>query len=314
LGEPAPLIGIEAAPVPSGGAAEWVFGVGGLRLRVALFPSTASPSRGSVIISPGRTEAIEKYFEVVETLQRRGFTVLVHDWRGQGLSQRLLPNRRLGHAEASADDFLGDLDLLLTAFTGRLPKPWITLAHSMGGGLCLLSLARGETRFSAGIFSAPMTGINLGRLPLAAARAMAGAAMLSGRGARLARPDAPAPTPFDENLLTHDPVRYARALAQIAACPDLDLGGPTWGWISFALALQRELAGSHGLARITAPLAFVVAGEERLVDNAATRRLADLIPAARYVEAAGAYHEILQETDPVRELFWREFDALVERI
>jgi len=314
LGEPAPLIGIDAAPVPSGGAAEWFSGVDGLRLRAALFPALIDPPRGSVVISPGRTEPIEKYFEVVETLRNRGFAVLVHDWRGQGLSARLLANPRLGHADGDAKDFLGDLDLLLTAFAARLPKPWITLAHSMGGGLALLALARGQRWFSAGILSAPMTGINLGRLPLAAARAMAKTAVLSGRGARMARPDPSAPTPFEDNRLTHDRGRYDRALAQIVACPDLDLGGPTWGWISFALALQRELARSPGVSRIAIPLTIIAAGEEALVDNAATRRLAGRIPGARYIEAPGAYHEILQEVDPVRALFWREFDALVERV
>jgi lysophospholipase len=45
-------------------------------------------NRGSVVVSPGRSEPIEKYFEVVQDLLDRGFVVLVHDWRGQGLSHR----------------------------------------------------------------------------------------------------------------------------------------------------------------------------------------------------------------------------------
>jgi alpha-beta hydrolase superfamily lysophospholipase len=49
------------------------------------------PPRGSVVVSPGRSEPIEKYFEVVQDLLDRGFVVLVHDWRGQGC--RIAPCR-----------------------------------------------------------------------------------------------------------------------------------------------------------------------------------------------------------------------------
>ena len=81
--------------------------------------------------------------------------MLVHDWRGQGLSQRLLPDRWRGHA-AGYDDFLADFDALLAAFETRLPKPWLMLSHSMGGCLTGLALARGERRFAAAALSAPM--------------------------------------------------------------------------------------------------------------------------------------------------------------
>jgi hypothetical protein len=45
----------------------------------------------------GRTEFIEKYFEVVADLRRRGFAVASMDWRGQGGSQRMLANPRKGN-------------------------------------------------------------------------------------------------------------------------------------------------------------------------------------------------------------------------
>ena len=94
MGEAAPLFAPpdgSAAPI---GTAEWFEGARGFRLRAALFP--AKNPRGSVILSGGRTEFIEKYLEVIRELVGRGFTVLTHDWRGQGLSQRLLADRLKG--------------------------------------------------------------------------------------------------------------------------------------------------------------------------------------------------------------------------
>jgi lysophospholipase len=312
LSDLAPLIAIPQAPVPAGGAAEWFAGAGGARLRAALFPHPGA-ARGSVVVSPGRTEPIEKYFEVVDILRARGFTVLVHDWRGQGLSQRLLPDRLLGHA-AGAKDFLTDFARLLAAFEARLPKPWIALGHSMGGCLTLLAMAQGETRFSGAILSAPMLGLQTGSIPMPVGRLMATVSRLVGRGGAPAQRAAGEPTPFEANILTHDPVRYARNEAQIAACPDLALGSPTWGWLDFAFSATSVLQRGAGATRIAALVTIVATGEERLVDNAASQRVAARVPAARFVEIAGAYHEILQETDAIQALFWREFDDLAEKV
>ena len=308
MAHPAPLFGVESAPVPQGGAADWFVGAGRARLRAALFPASGE-ARGSVVLSPGRTEPIEKYFEIVEMLRARGFTVLVHDWRGHGLSVRLLPDRRLGHAAGHAD-FMIDFQQLLAAFEGRLPRPWIALGHSMGGCLTLLALATGETRFSAAILTAPMLGLQTGAIPRPVARAVAALAKLFGRtGAPAIKADA-APTPFEANILTHDRARYERNEALVAAHPDLALGAPTWGWLDFAFRATGMLAKGPGVPRITTPLTVLAAGEERLVDNAAIQRVTARIPDARLVEVPGAYHEILQETDQVQAVFWVEFDAL----
>ena len=282
-----------------------------MRLRAALFPPVGA-SRESVVVSPGRTEPLEKYFETVETLTARGFTVLAHDWRGQGLSHRLLPDRLLGHARGGKD-FLGDFSALLAAFETRLPKPWIALGHSMGGCLTLLAIAAGQPGFSGAILSAPMLGVNTGAVPVGVARMIAAVLTAIGLGGRpVAR--SPADQSFETNILTHDRARWERNEALIAAWPDLALGDPTWGWLDFALSSTMSLQTGPGVARIAIPVTVVIAGEERLVDNAATRRVAGRLRNSRLVEIPGAYHELLQETDDVRAAFWREFDALAERV
>ncbi|HYD44302.1 MAG TPA: alpha/beta hydrolase [Phenylobacterium sp.] len=309
----APLIATAAAPIPPRGGAEWITGFGGARLRAALFAPEGTP-RGSVVLSPGRTEVIEKYFEVVGELTARGFVVLVHDWRGQGMSHRALPDRLKGHA-IGYRDFLEDYDLLLAAFEARLPKPWIAVGHSMGGCLTALALAHGQaSHFAGAVLSAPMLG-------LAAARRMAGARLLAWISARFrsggyvfGQPGDPFGSDFASNSLTHDPARFARQCGQVAECRDLALGAPTWGWLDFAFTATGWLARPQNAARIALPLTIVAAGDDKLVDNDGSRRLAAQAPDARYVEIPGAYHEIMMETDDVRAVWWREFDDLAARI
>jgi lysophospholipase len=311
LPDTAYLVEVAGATLPEGASVEWFSGAGGARLRAALFPPSGV-ARGSVVVSPGRTEPIEKYVEAARRLALRGFVVLVHDWRGQGLSDRFLKNRLLGHA-AGHETFLADYDALVSAFASRLPEPWIALGHSMGGCLTLLALARGETRFSGAILSAPMLGLRIGALPPPVARGLAAALTTLGAG-RLAVPVAATLPAFEANILTHDRARYARGLAQIQACPDLALGPPTWAWLDFALKATHILATGPGVPRVTLPVTVVAAGDERLVDNAAVEAVTARLPAGRYLEAPGAYHEILQETDEIQAVFWRAFDALVARV
>ena len=57
---------------------------------MAIWNSTGT-ARASVVLFGGRGEFIEKYAtEVVGELLARGFAVLSMDWRGQGLSSRML--------------------------------------------------------------------------------------------------------------------------------------------------------------------------------------------------------------------------------
>jgi lysophospholipase len=310
----APLLDIPEAPVPAGGAAEWFAGAGGVRLRAALFPAPGQP-RGSVVVSPGRTEPIEKYYEVIGELRQRGFTVLVHDWRGQGLSFRPLPDRLKGHAVGFAD-FVADYHCLLAHFGERLPRPWIALGHSMGGCLTALALAHGEDRqFAGALLSAPMLGLQTPGRPKPAAQALAWImGRLKGSDYILGQAGDPHGGPFEGNILTHDAARYARYMAQLKACPDLALGAGTWAWLAFAFAASAWLKRDPAVARIAIPVEVLGAGAEALVDNADQRTITARMPQGRWREIPGAYHELFQETDAVRAQVWAAFDELAARV
>lgn len=306
----APLLSTPDAPVPPGAAAEWLSGAAGARLRAALSPSEGA-ARGSVVLSPGRTEPIEKYFEAVGRLNAAGFTVLVHDWRGQGLSKRLGPDDR-GHASGWRD-FVFDYGALLAAFETRLPKPWIALGHSMGGCLTLLALSEGERRFAGAVLSAPMLGIATGNVPILAARLLAGGLTAFGAGQGLAVALTPVAA-FEANVLTHDPARYRRNNDQVAAHPELAVGPPTWGWLDFAFRATNILQHGAGVPAIAIPVSVVAAGDDSVVDNAATERVTGRLSNGRLTIVPGAYHELMQETDEIQAQFWQAFDALADAV
>jgi lysophospholipase len=119
--------------------------------------------------------------------------------------------------------------------------------------------------------------------------------------------------PFALQIVTSDAKRYARNQALLAADPELRLNGPTWGWLGAALH-AIELLEKPGYAEAIKTQALVIgAGRDRVCDTEAARAFGARMPDARYVEIAGAQHEILMERDPLRAEWWAAADAFLKK-
>jgi lysophospholipase len=307
--ESAPLFRVAGGPELPDGAAEWFVASSGRRLRVALFVPPGK-ARGSVVVSTGRTEPLEKYAEVARELVARGFVALLHDWAGQGLSARFGEDRYACDIVGGAPAFVADLGDILGAYQERLPGPWLALAHSMGAALTALALTQGEARFAGAALCAPMVEFSAGTLPFWFVRLVVEGAARAAETRLARRGVAPAELAFERNVLTHDRGRYERTRALYRAHPELQLGEPTWRWLRFAVDLRAALLAPGAPERIRCPLVAVAAGDDRIVSSAAIRGFVARVPRGRYVEVPGAFHEILVETDERRAGFWRAFDEL----
>ncbi|MBX9746860.1 MAG: alpha/beta hydrolase, partial [Hyphomonadaceae bacterium] len=297
--------------IPEGAEEHWLEGRGGVKVRVLTAPARGA-ARGSVIVAPGRTEFIEKYFEVIRELQGRGFAVFCIDWRGQGLSGREVENGLKGHL-VSFDDPVNDLSTALRLLADKLPRPHIGLAHSMGGAILLRALQTRRVELDAAAFSAPMWGIaGLKPLQKRYARFMVslglGGTFAPGVDKKWKREN------FKRNPVTHDKDRHARCQGLISEEPRLALAGPTIGWVAAAADATESFLQPGALASIRFPIVVATAGEEQLVDNASHDAVIAGLPDATHITIAGAKHEILMEVDPVRAQFWEAFDALTARV
>lgn len=296
------------ADAPPGAVVVWAQ-AGRTRIRLA---SWRAGDKGTVLLLPGRTECIEKYGRAAADLVARGFSVITIDWRGQGLSDRAMADRMMGHVGDFAE-FQEDLDAMLAeAARVDLPQPYYMVAHSMGGCIGLRALTRG-VRINAAVFSAPMWGIAMAawlRPVASVVSALAGPLGLVSRYA----PSTSAQTyllqsPFQGNVLTTDREMWDYMRRQVAEVPELALGGPSIGWLKAAL---RECAD---LAARPAPKVPAICGlgtAEKVVDVPPVHlRMAgwsngqlDLYP--------GCEHEIMMEGAAVRKRFFDRAAALFE--
>ncbi len=312
--ESAPLMGVPGALPPPGSAPGWFRGAGGMRLRAALW-TPAGVAKGTVVLSPGRTEPIEKYYELIGNLVARDWCVLAHDWRGQGLSARLLPDRMKGHARA-VEEFLDDYSRLVAAFEARLPRPWVMIGHSMGATLNLLCLQAGESRFAAALLTSPMLRIATAKRSMWSVKLATRWHVRNGKAGDyvLNDPDDPFGHSFETHALTSDEGRYDLFRQQLLACPHLALGGPTWGWLAFAIDAGDRALKPRALRRVSTPMTIVQSGDDTRVWKTTTAWAAKRIPRCRYVEVDGARHEVIMETDPLRGVFLAEFDRLASEL
>jgi len=278
----------------------------------------AAPCRGTIVLASGRTEFIEKYFEVIARFLARGFAVATFDWRGQGLSERMLDDPRKGHVDVYAtfdDDFIAFMKEVVEP---RCSGPYVGVGHSMGGNLMLRAGHNLPDRFSGIVLSAPMLGLNVGS-PFMEKLTRGLVALLSsiGKHGDFAPGSGPAASDeeqFEQNIVTSDPDRFARQQVVVANVPSIGLGGPTVGWVNQAFKSVDEISDPAYLAAISTPVLLFEAGSDKLVRGGSIRHVADGLPNGEYVLVEGAEHEILMERDQFQTVFWTGFDAFIDRV
>ena len=309
---PMKLVSIPANPVPDNFVTGSLKTPDGVGLRFARWLPPAG-RRGTVVLLQGRAEWIEKYFETVRDLRARGFAVATFDWRGQGLSDRLLSDRLKGYVR----DF-ADYDTDLETFVREVvlpdcPPPLFALGHSTGATVLLRTAHRGRRWFDRMVLAAPL--INLqGFAATTTAKMIVRTLRLAGFGGMyVPRGDVGVihTKPFVGNLLTSDPVRYARNVAILEAEPALMLGQPTVAWADAAYRAMRAMQERSYPTQIRQPLLIIAAGADPIVSNAAIEDFATLLRAGSHLVVPGAKHELMMEQDRFRDQFWAAFDAFV---
>jgi lysophospholipase len=284
----------------------------GVRLRGALWRGTGgAASRGLVLLLNGRTEFVEKGALPAAELVARGFAVASVDWRGQGLSQRLVDTPLKGHVAKFTDYHLDLAALMAHRSVAGVAGPRLILAHSMGGTIGLGAIKRGLLAPAAVILSAPMLGINL----------RPSRRLLSPITLRLARPlgkleswppfevvDEPQVfAGFEDNTLTGDEALFEWTVAALRREPALQLGMPTLGWLSAAFVEMTWLALQGPL---DCPGLCLLGSREEVVDPALVRAIAARLK-LELVEIEGARHEVLLETAAMRAEAWTAIDRFL---
>jgi lysophospholipase len=306
------LVSIPANPVPEGAVSGTLKTRDGVTLRFARWHPPPG-RKGTVCLFQGRAEFIEKYFETVRDLRARGFAVATLDWRGQGMSERALRNPKKGYVRSFSQYHI-DLETFINEVVlPDCPPPVFALAHSMGASILLRSAFAGHRWFDRMVLLAPMIALP-GMRRSVGTRVLVRTLRLMGLGGMYV-PGGDASVvmqrPFIGNLLTSDPVRYARNVAVLETEPALAVGWPTVAWTDCAFRVMGELTERGFAGKVRQPILIIAAGADAIVSTPAIDVFSVRLRAGSHLIVPGARHELLMEQDRFRGQVLAAFDAFV---
>lgn len=220
------------------GAAYWINTDDNVRLRLGVWQDQRA-IQGTILFFPGRTEFIEKYGRTLPIFLEQGFATLLIDWRGQGLSDRVASDSRLGHVHRFSDYQKDVAAMIQAARSLDLPKPWYLFGHSMGANIGLRSLTDGLP-VNAVAFTAPMWRIVVPIFLQHLVKPLSRLAVLAGQGEMYTKSQKGASyalhRSFEDNSITGDRDMYEYFVRQATSFPEAHIGAPSMRWLYEALA------------------------------------------------------------------------------
>ncbi len=254
-----------------------------------------SAVRKLMILVNGRAENMLKWTELAYDFYHQGYDVLLFDHRGQGYSQRIIPQK--GHLDEFrfyVDDMAKIIEKVTALFSYSTQH---LLAHSMGALISTYYLANCDHRINKAILSSPFYGIPL-KHPIRDELIIALMNIL-GQGERYVfGKDDYQQTHLEYNELTFCKTRMKWMNRINRKNPAIHLGGPTFRWVHLCLNAIKHLP--KVIPKIEIPILILQAEKEKIVDNKNLEKLTALFPNARCEVILNAKHEILFEQDKLR--------------
>lgn len=283
-------------------------------LRIAFW--NLESTKGTIILQSGRTEFIEKYYEVISEFIQRGYAVAMMDWRGQGLSSRISRNRRIGHID-KFETYDNDLIKVMNKyFISKCPKPHIGFGHSMGGCLLTSYFISSENLFDKCILCAPMLSVRANALSRRIVNTL-GLLEIVGLGSfPMRRPSWDKENgwleePFEENALTTDKMRFNRTYQLLSRYPELGIKGMTVGWLKHAIKRTNKFKILDWSQLIKKPLLLLDATDDKLVNSKSNKELLGQ-SSLTTIASIDAQHEIMMENDEIRREAWEAIDSFLD--
>lgn len=249
-------------------------GVGGVEIFYRRYRGVGS--RASMVIAHGLGEHSGRYENVVETALPPGISVWAADHRGHGKS-----GGKRGHVSAF-EEYLQDLGRFIRLVENEAPgRPVFLLGHSLGGLIALGFALRHGAVLDGLIVSSPALGMRAEVPPWKA---------LMGRAMSAAWPSLALSNGLDASKISRDQEVVRRYLND-----PLVHDRVTARWYT---EFSKEIeAVNRRASELSLPLLMQLAGEDRLVDSAASegffKRLS-VKDKTLYVYP-GLYHEVYNE-------------------
>lgn len=261
---------------------------GVLDLRYAVYYRGSGSPKKYVFFSNGRSEWLEKYCYLAGDLELDQDTALVMwDHRGQGGS---------GGTPAWIDDYATYArDTARIVAETAQDKPYVFLAHSMGGLIALYATLSGLIAPRAMVLGSPLLGLPNRPVPRSLAKPFSRLLTQMKLGAVSSGAGSFGETPFETNDLTQSRLLYERIQQNPFKIP-----GATFEWVAATFAAIDFVFSPDNMKKLTSPTLMLGGTAEAVVDQDAfakwVSKAQDHVPTpVRLTMLQGARHELFSE-------------------
>jgi lysophospholipase len=294
-------------------------GQNNISIHYATYVSHSEAGR-CVVILPGRSEAIEKYAEVIYDLDHGAlagqFQYFLMDHRGQGSSERMIKDEVLDREKGYVDHF-ENYTLDLKTFMDTIVAKYhcsdkSLLAHSLGAGISVDFMQSYPEYFDRAALSSPMLKIQTAPYKYPVARSIILASMAAGKGKKYAigQKGFSGVRDFEKNTFTTSPERYEMAMGIFDALPATKLGGATNRWLNEVMNATFIIRKHYKDIHI--PLRVFHAGIESYSEMSEMIRLCDEATYCNRIFLETAKHEVLMDRDVNRNIVINEIENFLK--
>lgn len=275
----------------------------------------AEMPKGTILISHGFTETVEKYLECIYYFLQMSLNVFCIDHCGHGKSYRLTEDLSLVHIDRY-ERYVEDL-----IFTAEYAKeryknqPLFLYGHSMGGGIAAAAAAKRSELFAKLILSSPMIRPETEPVPWILAKNLARVFCISGKETNYVTGQSPYQGPGHyEDSASASRVRFDYYEGKRYANPRYQMNAPSYGWLFQAARLNTYLM-TKGWKHIRMPVLVFLAQQEKFVSNQEIGRFVEKVRRCTKVEQVkmkNAKHEIYNSEESVQREYWKRISMFLK--
>lgn len=262
----------------------------------------ADNAKGSIVISHGYTENLEKYKELIYYFLKSGYNVFGIEHRGHGRSGSL------GIADSSQiyvnsfndyiEDFKSFLDEIVVPNSNG--QDLLLFAHSMGGAIGSRFLEVYTQYFSKAILNAPMMKVHTGNIPDFIAKTIVNTAVTFGQGGKYVIGKEPfTPCYSFDSTGTSSENRWTYVNDIVNNDEELQRGGASYKWTQESFKATKEITKKENASKVEIPVLLFQAGDDAYVKPEGQNKFAEYAQNCNLVRIENAKHEIYFERDEI---------------
>ncbi len=257
-------------------------------------------SKGNVVIVHGLSEFSNKFYELIYYTLNQGYNAFIFDQRCHGKSDRLTPVKDLLHVD-SFDDYVKDLTYFIDEIVLKTEdKPIYLYAHSMGGAITTLYMAKHPHKIEKAILSAPMFEPIVKDVPFIIARESVklGKVFFGGKRKFFINKE------FDPNIKFNyvkglSKARFEHNMKLRRENPNYQSTPMSFGWVSNSLMVSKKILSCRVVGKIETPILIISAANDIMVNNKTQVKFFEKCKKCKFESIADATHAVLESDEAI---------------